>query len=504
MVQEVFLKHLFLCSGDTSKRGEKSVRVEELYCGNSTNVSQLCKEAENAPGGTSTCVVKTRLSDLLVSPAQDSFSCQSNLVPLFHLEQNPTLRPCRLTSPASDATYLFLPGGLSSPIEAALKQKILPTTDPQDSLRGVCTMTCPLRQVHWANLQHHSAHIPYGQNSNTLGGKAHMQGQHANQYNRQMRTSDYGYGYNNGQHCSGNTYGNIIETLLCHLPGDISARHIRPVELPLQLSTTDPPTSPAIYAHFNGMDNFVGKDTHNAQSKGNDGDTDHDQFNGNDGFDGKGNFDGNDNDRMIMTLHSTMVVMLQRVAVFALALIAIMPDSMARTILVIVLVRDDNNTDCNGNDNLNFYDNVNVNDNFNDKDRNDSQFNDHDNLYGNGIHSNNARFHVKDNFGGSVSFEGNDNRNTHSNGNDNLNFNDNFNFHFNDNFDDQERNHSQFNDNYSNDTNSDRFPPPPPRGRKRRQTTLWSSQTGETNTSESGSLVWLPDENSALKAPEHE
>ncbi len=41
---------------------------------------------------------------------------------------------------------------------------------------------------------------------------------------------------------------------------------------------------------------------------------------------------------MIMTLHSTMVVMLQRVAVFALALIAIMPDSMARTILVAVSV----------------------------------------------------------------------------------------------------------------------------------------------------------------------
>jgi hypothetical protein len=31
-----------------------------------------------------------------------------------------------------------------------------------------------------------------------------------------------------------------------------------------------------------------------------------------------------------------------------------------------------------------------------------------------------------------------------------------------------------------------------------------SSQTGETNTSASGSLMWLPDENSALKAPEHE
>ena len=34
------------------------------------------------------------------------------------------------------------------------------------------------------------------------------------------------------------------DTLLCHFPGDNSARHIRPVELPLPLSTTDPPTSP--------------------------------------------------------------------------------------------------------------------------------------------------------------------------------------------------------------------------------------------------------------------
>ena len=119
----------------------------------------------------------------------------------------------------------------------------------------------------------------------------------------------------------------------------------------------------------------------------------------------------------------------------------------------------------------------------------------------------NAPLDDKDNFGGSVSLEGNDNKNAHSNDNDNLNFNDNFNFKFNDNFDDKDRNNSQFNDNdnlYSYDTNGDRFPPPPPRGRKRRQTTLWSSQTGETNTSVSGSLVCLPDENSALKAPEHE
>jgi hypothetical protein len=331
----------FLRKGDTSKRGENSAWVEELYCGNSTNAPQPCKEAENAPGNTSTCVVKTRLSDLLVSPAHHSVSHRPGSVPLFHLEQNPNLRPCRLTSPASDAIYLSLPGGLSNPIWTAFKQKILPTTDPQDSKRGVRTMSIPLGQAQWANLQYHNPHIPHGQNSNTLGGKAHMQGQHdwnngqglyarqasdmynkqhggrTNQYNGQMRTTDLGYGYNNQQYYSGNTYG------------DISARHIRPVELPLPLSTTDPPTSLATYAHFNGMHSFVGKDTHNAQ------------------------------------------------------------------------------------------------------------FNDNDNLY-------------------------------------------------------------------SYDTNGDRFPPPPPRGRKRRQTTLWSSQTGETNTSASGSLVCLPDENSALKAPEHE
>ena len=88
----------------------------------------------------------------------------------------------------------------------------------------------------------------------------------------------------------------MSNTFLCHLPGGISTRHIRPVELPLPLSTTDPPTSPATYCHLNGIDSFVGNDTHNAQYKGNDGDTDHDQFNGNDGFDGEGNFDGNDND----------------------------------------------------------------------------------------------------------------------------------------------------------------------------------------------------------------
>jgi hypothetical protein len=124
-----------------------------------------------------------------------------------------------------------------------------------------------------------------------------------------------------------------------------------------------------------------------------------------------------------------------------------------------------------------------------------------------GIDSNNARFHGKVNFGDSVSFQDNYDKNTHSNGNDNLNFNDNFNFNSNDNCDDKDRNHSQFNDNdnlYVNDTNSDRFPPPPPRGRKRRQTTLWASQTGETNTSVSGSLLRLSDENSVLKAPEHE
>jgi hypothetical protein len=273
----------------------------------------------------------------------------------------------------------------------------------------------------------------------------------------------------------------MSNTILCHLPGDISARHIRPVELPLPLSTTDPPTSPATYAHFNGMDSFVGKDTHNAQFKGNDGDTDHDQFNGNDGFDGEGNFDGNDNDGNDVDA-------------------AQYNGSDASEGSGVCVGTDSNN------DNLNFNDTFNANANFNDKDSNDSQCNDQDNLLDNDIHRNNARFHDKDNFGGSVSFEGNDNKNAHSNDNDNLNVNDNFNFNSNDNFDDKDRNNSQFNDNdnlYTYDTNGDRFAPPP-RGRKRRQTTLWSSQTGETNTSASGSLVWLPEENSALKAPEHE
>jgi hypothetical protein len=54
------------------------------------------------------------------------------------------------------------------------------------------------------------------------------------------------------------------------------ARHTRSVELPLPLSTVDPPTSPGTYAHFNDMDSFVGKDTHNAQFKSTDGDTDND------------------------------------------------------------------------------------------------------------------------------------------------------------------------------------------------------------------------------------
>jgi hypothetical protein len=98
-------------------------------------------------------------------------------------------------------------------------------------------MSIPLGQAQWANLQYHNPHIPHGQISNTLDGKAHMQGQHdwdneqghyarqasdmyyaqhggpTNQYNGQMRTIDLGYGYNNGQYCSGNTYGNIIQAM---------------------------------------------------------------------------------------------------------------------------------------------------------------------------------------------------------------------------------------------------------------------------------------------------
>ena len=259
-------------------------------------------------------------------------------------------------------------------------------------------------------------------------------------------------------------------------PGDISARHIRPVELPLPLSTTDPPTSPATYAHFNGTESFVGND-----NDGNDDDAA--QYNGSDASEGSGVCVGIDSNNA--PFHGK--------------------DNFGDS--VSFEGNYDQNSHSNGNDNLNFNDTFNVNANFNNKDSNDSQYNDQDNLCDNDIHRNNARFHDKDNFCGSVSLEGNDNKNAHSNDNDNLNFNDNFNFNFNDNFDDKDRNNSQFNDNdnlYSYDTNGDRFPPPPPRGRKRRQTTLWSSQTGETNTSASGSLVCLPDENPALKAPEHE
>ena len=367
-------ERFFVRKRTTQIQGEKLGRVEELYCGNSTNRPQPGKEAESVPGPT--CVVTTRLSELPTGLACGFVSHRRGSVPLFHLEQNPKPTPCRLISPASNAPSLFT-------------------------------------------------------------------------------------------------------------PGDISARHIRPVELPLPLSTTDPPTSPATYGHLNGIDSFVGKDTHNAQFKGNDGDTEHDQFNGNgnDGFDGEENFDGNDNDGNdddAAQYNGSDASEVSGVCVGIDSNNARFhgKDNFGDSVSFKGNYDKHMNTHSNGNDNLNLNDNLNVNDNFNDKDSNDFQFNNHDNLYDNGIHSNNARFHVQDNFGGNVSFEGNDNKNTHSNDNDNLNFNDNFNFNFNDNFDDKDRNHSQFNDNdnlYGNDTNSDRFPPPPPRGRKRRQTTLWAS-----------------------------
>ena len=204
------------------------------------------------------------------------------------------------------------------------------------------------------------------------------------------------------------TYGEnhtMSNTLLCHLPGDISARHIRSVEFPLPLSTTDPPTSPATYGHLNGIDSFVGKDTHNAQFKGNDGDTEHDQFNGNgnDGFDGEENFDGNDNDG-----NDDDAAQYNGSDASEVSGVCVGIDSNNARFhgkdnfgdSVSFKGNYDKNTHSNGNDNLNLNDNLNVNDNFNDKDSNDFQFNNHDNLYDNGIHSNNARFHVKDNFGG--------------------------------------------------------------------------------------------------------
>ena len=247
-------ERFFVRKRTTQIQGEKLGRVEELYCGNSTNRPQPGKEAESVPGPT--CVVTTRLSELPTGLACGFVSHRRGSVPLFHLEQNPKPTPCRLISPASNAPSLFT-------------------------------------------------------------------------------------------------------------PGDISARHIRPVELPLPLSTTDPPTSPATYAHFNGG-NFDGNDNDGndddaAQYNGSDAsevggvcvgiDSNNARFHGKDNFGDSVSFKGNYDKHM--------------------------------------------NTHSNGNDNLNLNDNLNVNDNFNDNDSNDSQFNNHDNLYDNGIHSNNARFHAR-------------------------------------------------------------------------------------------------------------
>ena len=84
----------------------------------------------------------------------------------------------------------------------------------------------------------------------------------------------------------------------------------RPVELPLPLSTTDPPTSPATYAHFN-EGNFDGND-----NDGNDDDAA--QYNGSDASEVGGVFVGIDSNNARFP--------------------AIMPNSKTRTILVTVLV----------------------------------------------------------------------------------------------------------------------------------------------------------------------
>ena len=48
-----------------------------------------------------------------------------------------------------------------------------------------------------------------------------------------------------------------IDSFFCHLLGDISVRHIRPVELPIPLSTMDPPTSPTYCDNFVANGSFV-------------------------------------------------------------------------------------------------------------------------------------------------------------------------------------------------------------------------------------------------------
>jgi hypothetical protein len=166
----------------------------------------------------------------------------------------------------------------------------------------------------------------------------------------------------------------------------------QPVELPLPLSTTDPPICPTTCANFNVRDRFVGKDTHTAQFKGNGGGTDHDTFNGNDGFDGDDNFNGNDNNTTQFKISDTS-------------------DGSG------VCVDIDNN-------NARFHckDNFGGSVSFEGNDHDTAQVNGSDTSDGNGvcvgIDNNNARFH---NFDGSVSFVGNVNDTAQFNGSDIFN-----------------------------------------------------------------------------------
>ena len=143
----------FFCAWQGLHRIEGNLgQVEEFYCGNSTNNPRLCKEAENAPGTASTCVGTTRPSDLLVGSDCNIVLRKPCFSPPFHLKHQLASRPCRLTSPVSDAPFLSTPGGPSRPIWSAFEHKILPTTDLQDPLCGVHTMPHPPGRTQWANL----------------------------------------------------------------------------------------------------------------------------------------------------------------------------------------------------------------------------------------------------------------------------------------------------------------------------------------------------------------
>ncbi len=137
------------CFGRQPVEVRTRVRVEELYCGSSTNIPHPCKEEESELGTASTCVVITRPFDLLTGPTSGIASCGLCFTPLLHLEQTPEPRPCRLISPVSYTPSLSTPGGLSCPFASSLGCDILSTTDPPGPPTGDQKMIHPLERIQW-------------------------------------------------------------------------------------------------------------------------------------------------------------------------------------------------------------------------------------------------------------------------------------------------------------------------------------------------------------------